>query len=218
MILVLIWRLSLNYLVGLSTFNFPRNWSNYTLGCPKYSTGSGDVDTSTIVKADEDGCITGASGFVLAQLVRHVVLHLLVAYNKDTWEIDEGVSNPHSNIVIKLKCVMLNCMVRLIACCRKSQLSSRFNVGEDLKRESINYFWEFHGCHIHIFSDWPKWLCLVFHFLGARLQLNKEWKNPTGEWRVGCKLAFSLFTDTLINRLKVHATFGNVKPVTSNFE
>ncbi|KAG0562456.1 hypothetical protein M758_9G144800 [Ceratodon purpureus] len=38
---------------------------------------------------------------------------------------------------------------------------------------------------------------------GARLQVNKEWKNPTGEWRVGSKLAFSLFTDTLISRLKV---------------
>lgn len=37
---------------------------------------------------------------------------------------------------------------------------------------------------------------------GARLQVNKEWKNPTGDWRVGYKLAFSLFTDTLISRLK----------------
>ncbi|XP_024379679.1 tripeptidyl-peptidase 2 isoform X4 [Physcomitrium patens] len=37
---------------------------------------------------------------------------------------------------------------------------------------------------------------------GARLQINKEWINPTGEWRVGSKLAFSLFTGTLINRLK----------------
>jgi tripeptidyl-peptidase-2 len=38
---------------------------------------------------------------------------------------------------------------------------------------------------------------------GAKLQVNKGWKNPTGEWRVGSKLAFSLFTDTLTSRLKV---------------
>jgi hypothetical protein len=38
---------------------------------------------------------------------------------------------------------------------------------------------------------------------GARLQINREWKNPTGKWRVGSKLAFSLFTKELTPRLKV---------------
>jgi tripeptidyl-peptidase-2 len=37
---------------------------------------------------------------------------------------------------------------------------------------------------------------------GARLQINQEWKNPTGKWRVGSKLAFSLFTNELTPRLK----------------
>ncbi|KAG6541056.1 hypothetical protein Mapa_017543 [Marchantia paleacea] len=37
---------------------------------------------------------------------------------------------------------------------------------------------------------------------GARLQVNKSWKNPSGEWHVGCKLAFGLFTDTLVARIK----------------
>jgi hypothetical protein len=27
-----------------------------------FSTGSGDIDTSKVVKADADGCISGASG------------------------------------------------------------------------------------------------------------------------------------------------------------
>jgi hypothetical protein len=31
----------------------------------QYSTGSGDVDTSKVVKADEDGCIVGVSGLAL---------------------------------------------------------------------------------------------------------------------------------------------------------
>lgn len=38
---------------------------------------------------------------------------------------------------------------------------------------------------------------------GARLQVNKSWKNPSGEWHVGCKFAFGLFTDTLVARIKV---------------
>jgi hypothetical protein len=38
---------------------------------------------------------------------------------------------------------------------------------------------------------------------GARLQINREWKNPTGKWRVGSKLAFSLFAKELTPRLKV---------------
>ncbi|KAF8379519.1 hypothetical protein HHK36_028957 [Tetracentron sinense] len=61
-------------------------------------TGSGDIDTSTVVKADEDGCISGASG--------------------------------------------------------------------------------------------------------ALLVVNPSWKNPSGEWHVGYKLIFELFTDTLTSRLK----------------
>ena len=31
-----------------------------------FSTGSGDVDTSTVVKADADGCIVGASGSLIS--------------------------------------------------------------------------------------------------------------------------------------------------------
>uniref|UniRef100_M8AQP4 tripeptidyl-peptidase II n=1 Tax=Aegilops tauschii TaxID=37682 RepID=M8AQP4_AEGTA len=37
---------------------------------------------------------------------------------------------------------------------------------------------------------------------GARLSVNPSWKNPSQEWRVGCKLVYELFTDTLISRLK----------------
>ncbi|CAM6096265.1 unnamed protein product [Calypogeia fissa] len=37
---------------------------------------------------------------------------------------------------------------------------------------------------------------------GARLQINKAWKNPSGEWRVGLKLVYELFTDTLASRVK----------------
>ncbi|KAL3696139.1 hypothetical protein R1sor_010215 [Riccia sorocarpa] len=37
---------------------------------------------------------------------------------------------------------------------------------------------------------------------GARLQINKSWKNPSGDWHVGCKFAFGLFTDTLVTRIK----------------
>ncbi|XP_042510355.1 tripeptidyl-peptidase 2 [Macadamia integrifolia] len=37
---------------------------------------------------------------------------------------------------------------------------------------------------------------------GASLVVNPSWKNPSGEWHVGCKLVYELFTDTLTSRLK----------------
>ncbi|XAR53659.1 Tripeptidyl-peptidase II [Bertholletia excelsa] len=37
---------------------------------------------------------------------------------------------------------------------------------------------------------------------GATLIVNSSWKNPSGEWHVGYKLVYELFTDTLTSRLK----------------
>ncbi|KAL2334720.1 hypothetical protein Fmac_015933 [Flemingia macrophylla] len=37
---------------------------------------------------------------------------------------------------------------------------------------------------------------------GASLFINTSWKNPSGEWHVGYKLVYELFTDDLITRLK----------------
>ncbi|KAG7016869.1 Tripeptidyl-peptidase 2 [Cucurbita argyrosperma subsp. argyrosperma] len=37
---------------------------------------------------------------------------------------------------------------------------------------------------------------------GASLVVNSSWKNPSGEWHVGYKFVYELFTDTLISRLK----------------
>ncbi|GAV79300.1 Peptidase_S8 domain-containing protein/TPPII domain-containing protein [Cephalotus follicularis] len=37
---------------------------------------------------------------------------------------------------------------------------------------------------------------------GASLFINSSWKNPSGEWHVGCKLVYELFTNTLTSRLK----------------
>ncbi|KAK7270859.1 hypothetical protein RJT34_26343 [Clitoria ternatea] len=37
---------------------------------------------------------------------------------------------------------------------------------------------------------------------GASLVINKSWKNPSGEWHVGYKLVYELFTEDLISRLK----------------
>ncbi|KAL3524283.1 hypothetical protein ACH5RR_017117 [Cinchona calisaya] len=37
---------------------------------------------------------------------------------------------------------------------------------------------------------------------GAYLVVNTSWKNPSGEWHVGYKLVYELFTDTLTSRLK----------------
>ncbi|RXI08399.1 hypothetical protein DVH24_022543 [Malus domestica] len=81
-------------------------------------TGSGDVDTSRVVKADDDGCICGASA-ILSPVFK-------------------------------------------IAMCG-------FNA-------------KFHT--------------------GASLFVNSSWKNPSGEWHVGYKLLYELFTDTLTSRLK----------------
>ncbi|XWS50506.1 hypothetical protein CRYUN_Cryun12cG0092700 [Craigia yunnanensis] len=36
----------------------------------------------------------------------------------------------------------------------------------------------------------------------ASLVVNSSWKNPSGEWHVGYKLVYELFTDTLTSRLK----------------
>lgn len=38
---------------------------------------------------------------------------------------------------------------------------------------------------------------------GATLVVNSSWKNPSGEWRVGYKLVYELFTESLTSRLKV---------------
>ncbi|KAL2227071.1 UNVERIFIED_CONTAM: Tripeptidyl-peptidase 2 [Sesamum indicum] len=37
---------------------------------------------------------------------------------------------------------------------------------------------------------------------GNSLVVNSSWKNPLGEWHVGCKLVYELFTNTLTDRLK----------------
>jgi tripeptidyl-peptidase-2 len=37
---------------------------------------------------------------------------------------------------------------------------------------------------------------------GATYQLNADWVNPSGQWHVGVKRAFDLFTTTLITRLR----------------
>ncbi|RDY13416.1 Tripeptidyl-peptidase 2, partial [Mucuna pruriens] len=37
---------------------------------------------------------------------------------------------------------------------------------------------------------------------GASLVINTSWKNPSGEWHVGYKLVYELFTENLISRLK----------------
>lgn len=37
---------------------------------------------------------------------------------------------------------------------------------------------------------------------GASLVVNSAWDNPSGEWHVGYKLVYELFTDTLTSRLK----------------
>ncbi|KAF3432977.1 hypothetical protein FNV43_RR24079 [Rhamnella rubrinervis] len=37
---------------------------------------------------------------------------------------------------------------------------------------------------------------------GTSLVLNSSWKNPSGEWHVGYKLVYELFTDDLASRLK----------------
>ncbi|KAI4384768.1 hypothetical protein MLD38_002876 [Melastoma candidum] len=37
---------------------------------------------------------------------------------------------------------------------------------------------------------------------GASLAINSSWKNPSGDWHVGCKLVYELFTDSLTSRLK----------------
>ncbi|KAL5708116.1 tripeptidyl-peptidase II [Ranunculus cassubicifolius] len=37
---------------------------------------------------------------------------------------------------------------------------------------------------------------------GSSLAVNPSWKNPTGEWHVGCKLVYDFFPDSLASRLK----------------
>ncbi|KAL5981499.1 tripeptidyl-peptidase II Tpp2 [Asimina triloba] len=42
----------------------------------------------------------------------------------------------------------------------------------------------------------------LMNLLGAQLFVNTSWKNPSGEWHVGYKLVYELFTSTLTSRLK----------------
>lgn len=57
--------------------------------------------------------------------------------------------------------------------------------------------------------------CLWFnlpekYFTGASLVINTSWKNPSGEWHVGYKLVYELFTETLTSRLKVVLQFYEI--------
>ncbi|XP_050387526.1 tripeptidyl-peptidase 2, partial [Argentina anserina] len=44
--------------------------------------------------------------------------------------------------------------------------------------------------------------CCITGASGASLLVNSSWKNPSGEWHVGYKLVYELFTNTLTSRLK----------------
>ncbi|THG07936.1 hypothetical protein TEA_023335 [Camellia sinensis var. sinensis] len=110
-------------------------------------TGSGDIDTSNVVKADADGCLCGAS---------------------DEEEEEEGGGE-------------------------KRELCSGATYHG--RRES----------DIIYASDAV--ICLgpapnPDNQVGASLVVNSSWKNPSGEWHVGYKLLYELFTDTLTSRLK----------------
>lgn len=45
---------------------------------------------------------------------------------------------------------------------------------------------------------------------GTSLFVNSTWKNPSGEWHVGCKLIYELFTYTLTSRLKVFIVIKDI--------
>ncbi|KAL0304275.1 UNVERIFIED_CONTAM: Tripeptidyl-peptidase 2 [Sesamum radiatum] len=45
-------------------------------------------------------------------------------------------------------------------------------------------------------------LCDDYEAVGNSLVVNSSWKNPSGEWHVGYKLVYELFTNTLTDRLK----------------
>ncbi|KAJ1385009.1 Peptidase S8/S53 domain [Sesbania bispinosa] len=46
---------------------------------------------------------------------------------------------------------------------------------------------------------------------GASLVINTSWKNPSGEWHVGYKLVYELFTEKLTSRLKQHIKVEDAK-------
>lgn len=50
-------------------------------------------------------------------------------------------------------------------------------------------------------------LTLSRSFIGSSLVVNSMWKNPSGEWHVGYKLVYDLFTETLTARVKVRKLF-----------
>lgn len=61
--------------------------------------------------------------------------------------------------------------------------------------------------HIKLVSwafSWSFFLWMQMQkYTGNSLVVNSSWKNPSGEWHVGCKLVYELFTSTLTDRLKV---------------
>ncbi|KAG0024500.1 tripeptidyl-peptidase II Tpp2 [Entomortierella chlamydospora] len=46
---------------------------------------------------------------------------------------------------------------------------------------------------------------------GRKLHLSKEWKNPTGEYRIGIKRAYDLFPEELAERIKQVGITGPLK-------
>lgn len=56
-------------------------------------------------------------------------------------------------------------------------------------------------------------LARVLCILGASLIVNSSWKNPSGEWHVGCKLVFELFTDDLTSRVKVNLSNAAIRVI-----
>ncbi|KAL5746343.1 hypothetical protein ACOSP7_027489 [Xanthoceras sorbifolium] len=45
--------------------------------------------------------------------------------------------------------------------------------------------------------------CIRSFRFGASLVVNSSWKNPSGEWHMGYKMVYELFTDSFTSRLKI---------------
>ncbi len=71
-----------------------------------------------------------------------------------------------------------------------------------MKKEGNLSYFEGSPFHVRHFVPLPLQDGFIEGASGRKLRVNPSWSNPTGEWRVGSKHVYKLFSAGLVTRFK----------------